>query len=66
MNPENVIKLIQLKAQYRVLSEIQDCFPKRSKHEASMLIGKKMNEILFQIELIVESYEQPKRSYTKG
>jgi hypothetical protein len=65
MVPEQVVKLIQLRAKYKTLSEIEECFPKGSKHTAAILVNKQMNETLFQIELI-ESYEQPKRTYTKN
>ena len=65
MNPEHIIKLIQLKAKYKTLSEIEECFPKGSKHTAAILVNKQMNETLFQIELI-ESYEQPKGTHTKN
>ena len=52
MTPEQAIKLIQLKAKYSALSEIEECFPKNSKHKAVLLIRKNMNELLYQIELI--------------
>ena len=65
MAPEQVVKLIQLRAKYKTLSEIEECFPKGSKHTAAILVNKQMNETLFQIELI-ESYEQPKGAYTKN
>ena len=45
------VKLIQLKAKYSVLSEVEECFPKNSKHKAALLIRKNMNELLYQIEL---------------
>lgn len=39
-----------LKAEYRLLSEIQDLFPKNSIHKASVFIDKKMEDILNKIE----------------
>jgi predicted DNA-binding ArsR family transcriptional regulator len=65
MRPEHIIKLIQLRSKYRALSEIEECFPKNSKHAAAILVNKKMNETLFEIELI-ENYEQPKGAYQKN
>ncbi len=36
----------ELKAQYRILSEVSEHFPKGSKHKASAFIEKKMDEII--------------------
>lgn len=66
MTPEQQVKEIQLKAQYSVLSELSDCFGKSSKHEAAIKIKKKMNGILYKLELLNYEYTQQTRSYTKG
>lgn len=40
------IRILELKAQYRVLSDIENCFPKGSTHRAAMYVDNKMTEIL--------------------
>ena len=39
----------KLKTQYRLLSELEDLFPKNSKHKAFIEIQKKMHKLLTQI-----------------
>jgi hypothetical protein len=36
----------ELKAQYRVLSEVESRFPRKSKHKAAVFVDKKITEIL--------------------
>jgi hypothetical protein len=43
-NPE--VKLIKIKAQYEILSELDSMFPASSKHVVSVFIRKKMNELI--------------------
>lgn len=61
MTPEQQVKEIQLKAQYSVLSELSECFGKNSKHEASIKINKKMDEILYKLELLNYEFVQQKK-----
>lgn len=44
-------RLVELRAQYKVLSEIEDMFPRYSKHRVAEYAVKKMKEILKEIEL---------------
>jgi hypothetical protein len=48
-NDKTPKRLIELKAQYRVLSEIEDCFVQNSKHPAAVLIQRKMLDIVNEI-----------------
>lgn len=41
--------LEQLKAQYSILSELQEHFPKNSMHKVAIIIDQKMNQILSEI-----------------
>lgn len=43
------IGILELKAQYRILSELESKFPKKSKHKVYVFIDQKMTEILKQI-----------------
>lgn len=42
---------LELKAQYRVLSEVRECFPRTSNHKAAKHVDRKMGEILTLLEL---------------
>ena len=46
-------KLIELRAQYKVLSEIEEMFPRNSTHRAAKYAVKRMREILREIEVEV-------------
>ncbi len=52
MTSENQTKLIELKAQYRLLSEMEEFWKVPSKHRAYLFIQNKMQKILKEIELI--------------
>jgi hypothetical protein len=43
-------KVVELRAKYEVLSEIEDMFPPHSKHKVAVYVDKKMREILKEIE----------------
>jgi hypothetical protein len=58
MDPFKVLKTIELKAQYEVLSEIEDMFAPSSKHKVAVYVDKKMREILKEIE---KETVEPKR-----
>lgn len=45
-------KIIELRAQYKVLSEIEEMFPKNSTHRAAKYAVKRMCEILKEIEAV--------------
>ena len=44
-------KVIELRAQYEVLSEIESMFPRTSKHRVAIHVDKKMREILKRLEI---------------
>jgi hypothetical protein len=58
MDPFKILKTIELKAQYEVLSEIEDMFGPNSKHKVAVYADKKMREILKEIE---KETVEPKR-----
>ncbi len=45
-------RVVELRAQYEVLSHIEDMFPPNSKHRVAKYVDKKMREILK--ELVIE------------
>jgi hypothetical protein len=44
-------KIVELRAQYEILSHIEDMFPSHSKHKVAMYVDKKMREILKELEI---------------
>lgn len=50
MSPIETIKLIILRAEYRMLSEVLEQFPKNSVHPAAVYIDKQMSDKLTEIE----------------
>jgi hypothetical protein len=40
----------ELKAQYRVLSEVESQFPRKSKHKVAVFVDKKIKETIKQLE----------------
>lgn len=50
MSPLETVKLIILRAEYRMLSEISEHFPKNSVHPAATFIDRQMSEKLIEIE----------------
>ena len=46
-----VIKVIELRAQYEVLSHIEEMFVPKSKHKVAKYVDKKMREILKELEI---------------
>ncbi len=61
MTPEKQTKLAELKAQYRILSEMEEFWKVPSKHRAYLFIQDRMEKIIREIELI----EQKPRPYVK-
>lgn len=53
---QNELEIINLKAQYKILSQLESMFPTTSKHAVLLFIKRKMNQILSVIE--VESKNQ--------
>jgi hypothetical protein len=47
----NAIKVIELRAQYEVLSHIEEMFVPKSKHKVAKYVDKKMREILKELEI---------------
>jgi hypothetical protein len=45
-------RVVELRAQYEVLSHIEEMFPPNSKHKVALYVDKKMREILK--ELVIE------------
>jgi len=45
-------RVVELRAQYELLSQIEEMFPPHSKHKVAMYVDKKMREILK--ELVIE------------
>jgi hypothetical protein len=45
-------RILELKAQYRVLSEIEDLFPKNSVHPVAKQVDKKITETIKQLETL--------------
>ena len=52
MTPEKQTKLIELKAQYRILSEMEEFWTVPSKHRAYLFIQDRMKRIIKEIESI--------------
>jgi hypothetical protein len=44
-------RLVELRAQYKVLSEIEEMFPRHSKHRVVKYAVKRMREIIKEIEV---------------
>jgi hypothetical protein len=51
-------KLLELRAQYQVLSEIESMFPLYSKNKVAIHVNKKMREILKEMELVPKIKEE--------
>ena len=48
-------KILELKARYRTLSEIEDLFPKNSVHPVAKQVDKKMAQVIKEIETLEKS-----------
>ena len=46
----DIFKVIELRAQYEVLSQIEDMFSPTSKHRVAKYVDKKMREIIKELE----------------
>jgi len=44
-------RVVELRAQYEVLSHIEEMFPTNSKHKVAKYVDKKMREILKELEI---------------
>ena len=45
------IKVIELRAQYIILSEIEEMFPPKSKHKVAKYVDRRMTDILKQLNI---------------
>jgi hypothetical protein len=51
-NYDPQVRMIELNAQYRVLSRLQEQFGPNSKHRAALFIDRAMDQVLAEIKLI--------------
>ena len=58
MTPEDVIRKIMLRVEYRTLSEVSEQFPKKSVHPAMSYINNQMRDILKEIQDLTDKYKK--------
>jgi hypothetical protein len=58
MSPEDTIRKIMLRVQYKTLSELSEKFPKKSIHPVMKHIDREMTIVLSEIENLNKKYEK--------